>query len=151
MNQKYEPTNNDIKVAKLCAGLLYELKPVQNCEIIEVEISGNLIEIPVIAFDALREVMYQMASGNTVVVDKFDEILTTSQAAKELGVTRPFLVKLLESGVIPFSLVGKHRRVKYSDLMEYKDEVNTKAVANGTVFMQKTFDYLEKKMVRRKN
>lgn len=48
----------------------------------------------------------------------------TTQAAAELqSCSRPHMVKLLESGDIPFTKVGKHRRVKYEDVVAYKKQI----------------------------
>lgn len=39
-----------------------------------------------------------------------------------LNVSRPYFVKLLESGVIPHHKVGAHRRVKFEDVKLYKEQ-----------------------------
>ncbi len=47
-----------------------------------------------------------------------------------LGCSRPHLVKLLEDGKISFTKVGKHRRVKFDDVMKYKKQMKEQQKQN---------------------
>jgi excisionase family DNA binding protein len=82
--------------------------------------SGEVIKLPESVFYVLRQVVQFMMRGKAVTIVPVNKELTTQEAADILNVSRPYLVKLLEEGKIPYGMVGTHRRIRFSDLMEYK-------------------------------
>jgi len=78
------------------------------------------VQLPTSALRLLVEILSELANGNAVKVVPIHAELTTQEAADLLSVSRPHLVKLLEAGELPYTKTGRHRRVRFSDLMAYK-------------------------------
>lgn len=88
--------------------------------------NGEEMTIPDSVYLVLRQVVQAMVSGKNVSIVTHNPELTTQQAADLLNVSRPYLIKLLEQGELPYIMVGTHRRVKFEDLRKYKQQRDTK-------------------------
>lgn len=62
-----------------------------------------------------------LAQGKPVTVVPRELDVTTQEAAMLLNVSRPYLVSLLEAGKIPFHKVGSHRRIRFEEVIRYKE------------------------------
>jgi excisionase family DNA binding protein len=83
---------------------------------------GQLVVLPMELDGFLRRVLDDLRAGASVTLMESNAELTTMEAAKMLGVSRQFLVQLLESDQIPFHKVGTHRRVYTRDLQAFKSK-----------------------------
>jgi excisionase family DNA binding protein len=82
---------------------------------------GERLDLPPEVFEIRREVVEALAGGLAITIAPHQMILSTSEAADILGVSRPTLVRLLEAGEIPFEQPGRHRRVRLADVLAYHE------------------------------
>jgi excisionase family DNA binding protein len=94
----------------------------QQIQIFDEKNRPHQVELPTSALRLLVDVLSELAEGNAVKIVPIHAELTTQEAADMLNVSRPHLVMLLEHGALPFHKTGKHRRVRFADLMAFKTE-----------------------------
>jgi excisionase family DNA binding protein len=116
-----QPSKKDKKEAKKSIMTLEKITvSMKTQESLLFEIGGKSISLPKKAVLLLQKVLEAMASGKSVEVSAIAEELSTQEAADLLNVSRPHLVKLLETGKIPHKKVGSHRRVLLDDVRRYE-------------------------------
>jgi excisionase family DNA binding protein len=90
---------------------------------IEIEETNDKIVMPLSAMRFLEDILKAMSQGKPISLVPSATEVTTQKAAEMLGCSRPYLVKLLEDGEIEFTKVGKHRRIKFEDVANYKTKM----------------------------
>jgi excisionase family DNA binding protein len=122
------PTAEEVALAResgrALSAYLQTRAETQQIDIVDDKGAAHPVRIPVSALRLLVEVLTEIGEGNAVSIIPIHAELTTQEAADVLNVSRPFLVQLLERGEIPFHKVGTHRRVRYQDVIAYKERID---------------------------
>jgi excisionase family DNA binding protein len=87
---------------------------------VTIRFNNEELTLPESLMGVLSACLEIMAGGQSVAVVPVEQEIGTQEAADLLGVSRPFLVKLLEARGIPSRKVGVQRRVLLSDVLAYR-------------------------------
>ncbi len=82
--------------------------------------------MPASIIPLIARIFEEMAAGRAVTVVARETELTTQTAADLLNVSRPFLIRMLERGELPYRMVGTHRRIPLQAVLRYKEEIDRK-------------------------
>ncbi|EQD79622.1 DNA binding domain protein, excisionase family [mine drainage metagenome] len=122
------PTTEEVSIAResgrALSAYLQTRAETQQIEIVDDKGTAHPVRIPVSALRLLVNVLTEIGEGNAVSIIPIYAELTTQDAADILNVSRPFFVQLLERGEIQFHKIGTHRRVRYRDVIEYKERID---------------------------
>jgi excisionase family DNA binding protein len=83
---------------------------------------GKTESLPNNPYSFLLRLLSDLRAGHAVTILQNRHELTTAQAGKILGLSRQFVVQLLEKGEIPFHMAGTHRRLYVRDVFAYKSK-----------------------------
>jgi excisionase family DNA binding protein len=81
---------------------------------------GNRLDLPPSVARGLFVMLSALSEGGAVAVVPMATDLTTQEAANLLGVSRPYLIRLVNQGRIPCEWVGSHRRIRVEDVLAYR-------------------------------
>lgn len=84
------------------------------------------VDVPPAALRLIGQLLGAMSEGRPVMLAPADQELTTAEAASFLNVSRPFVVKEIESGRLPCRKVGSHRRIAMDDLLGYAERMRVR-------------------------
>lgn len=122
------PTEAEVEQAKLSSRTLSKYADVDRVQLALRGSNGESDDLllPGHVLQILLDVLSEMSQGNAISLIPYQQEISTQEAANLLNVSRPFLVRLLEDGEIPFRKVGTHRRVLLKDVMVYKEQTDQK-------------------------
>ena len=123
------PNEHEVETArqleKILESLVFDEKPISMDKFLSKVESANIALTPSLA-RIFIQALKLIGSGAGIRMMPVSEELSTQQAADILNVSRPYLVKILEEGAIPFTSVGRHRRIRMIDLLSFKAQRDSK-------------------------
>jgi excisionase family DNA binding protein len=80
-----------------------------------------ILKLPPNVLRLFADMLGMLAQGHAVAIMPKEMDISTQEAAMFLNVSRPYLVRMLEEGKIPHHKVGTHRRIRFDDVVAYKE------------------------------
>ncbi|MBX2798154.1 MAG: helix-turn-helix domain-containing protein [Myxococcales bacterium] len=78
------------------------------------------MEVPHQALPPPACALEHLAQGHAVTVTPYNAEVTPRQAAELLGVSRPYVMKLLHQGTLAHRRVGAHHRIPLEDVVGHR-------------------------------
>ena len=85
---------------------------------------GEKIALSETEYQIIQEVLNLQRKGKSVTLISHDKYMTTQEAADFLNMSRPYLIKILENGEIPYIKVGNRRKILTEDIIKYQQKID---------------------------
>ena len=91
----------------------------------------------------LTRVLETLASGGSLTISAMPEDLTTTQAARLLGESRPTLMKRIRNGELGSSKAGTHHRLKTEEVLALRRKLleERREAARRLLALEDEFDF----------
>ena len=124
-NQK--PTKRDAELARAASDAIAN----SGSGSLRVGLAGQgqrlkMLDLPKPALKLLTDLLRELGAGKPVAIVASDAEIGTQEAADLLNVSRPYVVSLIEKGMLPARTVGRERRLPLADVVAYKQDNRAK-------------------------
>ena len=87
------------------------------------------VALPPASLRQIGQILGAMSEGQSITLMPSKSEFSTVEAAYFMNVSRPFIIKEIDSGRLQHRMVGTHRRIFLEDLIEYKNSMQSKQYA----------------------
>jgi excisionase family DNA binding protein len=122
LNDPLVPTREDSARARAVQVVLGRDEAASAALVLRVGAGGEetTFDLPPLVTLMLKDLLQTIADGKAVSLVPVEAEITTQQAANILNVSRPFVIGLVEKGLLPARMVGNQRRLPLQDVLAYK-------------------------------
>lgn len=118
-----KPINLSTKLVKALRQVSESLNESKRKSVVKLEVNGENFELPSEFGPILIELANKAANRSQIHIVGSRDTFTTQQAADYLGYSRPTLIKMLDEYKIPITLVGKHRKIEFTELIRLENQI----------------------------
>lgn len=116
------PTGEDTASARRVARLFEQTSTVLSAAEVVLTVKDLHVPLSGMMVSVILAAARLVAEGHPIDVVAADGEVSAQEAADFLKVSRPYLINMLNKGVLPYRMVGTHHRIPMSALVAYQRE-----------------------------